>query len=147
MYSLQPITTQSLLPHESQKQPPIEPKIAEGNPRPDTPKPAETPTLWFNPRSQRWISTSCRVYREILRDKALVQAGLPPGPSRGKTKKRKAKYMSPPQLENQPVVHTVYTPPPPQTFSSLPPASLPPPRPPVMSDREVRNAFFAKYGM
>ena len=139
MYSLQPITTQSLLPHESQKQPPIEPKIAEGNPRPDTPKPAETPTLWFNPATQRWISTSCRVYREILRDKALVQAGLPPGPSRGKGRKRKSKHIVQSIEEtSQPARKTYRV----QTSSSpvLPVVQTP-------SDREARDAFFARYGM
>jgi len=44
-------------------------------------KPPSGPQMWFNPQSQRWISTSCRKYREILRDRALVNAGLPPGPS------------------------------------------------------------------
>jgi len=27
------------------------------------------PQLWFNARTNRWISTSCRTYRELLRDK------------------------------------------------------------------------------
>ena len=68
MYSLQP--TANTPPTETAPQPPLQHKSPSG------------PQMWFNPQSQRWISTSCRKYREILRDRALVNAGLPPGPSK-----------------------------------------------------------------
>ena len=67
MYSLQP--SANTPPTETAPQPPLQHKPPSG------------PQMWFNPQSQRWISTSCRKYREILRDRALVNAGLPPGPA------------------------------------------------------------------
>ena len=67
MYSLQPTTNTP--PAETAPQPSLQHKPPSG------------PQMWFNPQSQRWISTSCRKYREILRDRALVNAGLPPGPA------------------------------------------------------------------
>ena len=56
---------------------------------PQTSVQPQQPELWFNPRTNRWISKSCRVYREILRDRALVEKGLQPG-AKPKTKKELA---------------------------------------------------------
>lgn len=131
MYSLTPI-----LPQQHQSQAPVEQKLTiEGNPKPEFIKPPETPTLWFNPATQRWISTSCRVYREILRDKALVQSGLPPGPRRKKRKVRKVIAANPTPQESLPPIQKTCTT---QTFVQ---------QPQPLSDRERRDALFARYGM
>ena len=62
-----------------------------------TPVQPQQPELWFNPRTNRWISKSCRVYREILRDRALVEKGLQPGAK----SKPKAKQKAQPQAQQQ----------------------------------------------
>ena len=69
MYSLQPTANTPTVSAA-----PAEPPLQQH-------KPPSGPQMYFNPQSQRWISTSCRKYREILRDRALVNAGLPPGPA------------------------------------------------------------------
>jgi hypothetical protein len=68
-----------------------------------TPIQPQQPELWFNPRTNRWISKSCRVYREILRDRALVEKGLQPGAkSKPKSKaKQKAKPQAQPQTPDE----------------------------------------------
>ena len=40
----------------------------------------EQPQLYFNAKTNRWISKSCRAYREIIRDRELIKRGLGPGP-------------------------------------------------------------------
>jgi len=68
-----------------------------------TPAQPQQPELWFNPRTNRWISKSCRVYREILRDRALVEKGLQSG-AKQKAKpqaKQKAKPQAKPQSPDE----------------------------------------------
>jgi hypothetical protein len=67
-YSLDPNKTQTTTPQSSSSSP-------------------QVPELYFNPRTNRWISKSCRVYRELMRDKSLIERGLPPGPKLTQTKR------------------------------------------------------------
>ena len=69
-------TQYSLTPIEEEKQ----------QQKPDNSPP--TPDLWFNPKTNRWISKSCRVYRELMRDRELALRGLKPGPKEKKQEKK-----------------------------------------------------------
>ena len=89
MYSLQPTANT----------PPAQP--APVTTLPDQ-KAAAGPQMWFNPQSQRWISTSCRKYREILRDRALVSVGLPPGPAKYRYSRETT---APPKIYTRPTQH------------------------------------------
>lgn len=146
MYSLAPIVTQPAAPTTTSEQ-----KL--GNPKPDFITPPDAPKMWFNPGTQRWVSTSCRTYREILRDRALVLNGLPPGPRK---KKRKTRQEYRPEPMKQEIAHTI--PPMYNIHSSafrLPeislqqscpePQAVVPSRP--LTDREKRDALFKKYGL
>lgn len=58
-------------------------------------EPSETtmpqPQLWFNPKTSRWISTSCRTYREILRDQKQSEQTQKTTAELGKGSKKKRK--------------------------------------------------------
>ena len=148
MYSLTPLVAQQPPPPAEQK----EQKLG-GNPKPEFIKPPEAPSMWFNPATQRWVSTSCRTYREILRDRALVLSGLPPGPRRKKRKTRLAHTPSPtpPQTTHtiQPIynIHSSSAPQPVERSPLLSYPEQPVVRPPPLTDKEKRDALFKKYGM
>jgi hypothetical protein len=69
MYSLEPISQQGV---GAQQQ--------DDEKNTTTTQVSAQPELWFNPKTNRWISKSCRVYRELVRDQALIKRGLNPGP-------------------------------------------------------------------
>ena len=48
----------------------------------------EQPQLYFNAKTNRWISKSCRAYREIIRDRELIKRGLGPGPKQTVARRR-----------------------------------------------------------
>jgi len=99
----------------------------------------EVPELWFNPRTNRWISKSCRLYREMIRDRALVGKGLQPGPKKQFRQKRR--------VETAPYI-------PPQqwipTHAEIPPPTPPPPTQSQPTEEEVmiqkRDALWTRYG-
>jgi hypothetical protein len=102
------------------------------------------PELYFNVKTNRWISKSCRVYRELMRDKAQASAGLPIGPKQKRFKRLKtlAPYeRTPGRIKH---LETMYN-------TKIDPESgiAEPPR--KLTEEELRiqkrDKLFAKYGM
>ena len=115
------------------------------------------PEMWFNPSTNRWCSKSCRRYRELIRDQELIKRGLRPGPQqqqRPRSKKRKqmeAEAPPPPpkmsrgQHSNEPHSGT-------SRIADLHPmCQIVDPskrvQPGDANFRQVRDAYFAKFGM
>lgn len=101
----------------------------------------QQPELWFNPRTNRWISKSCRVYREILRDRALVEKGLEPGAKR-KSREVLTSLRTSRQKKQQPPSEDVYSSPYEQTYEQTY-------EPPTEQELALaqRDALFAKFRM
>jgi hypothetical protein len=62
----------------------------------------EQPQLYFNAKTNRWISKSCRAYREIIRDRELVKRGLGPGPKPQNRQTTVRKQLEPVRVEPEP---------------------------------------------